>query len=165
MKKKVLMSIVLFIVVGTGAVFAQKAGETVQLGGQTYRVESSSNGRVVLQLVPTLDGSWRLQPDGNVFLSFSGSTAVFSDFAKNISPPNWQSAKDKGIIKVGDQYFRNLRSTGNLTWSGQVLEVTFNTSNPNVAIGTRWANLTITMSPDGNTFTSNGGNFIRAGIQ
>jgi len=171
MKKKVLMGLVLLAIIGTSAVFAQRAGETVQLGGQTYRVESSSNGRVVLQLVPSLNGNWRIQSAGNqnnVFISFSGSTAVLSELGTNINPPIWQDAKNKGMIKVGDQYFRNLRSTGNLTWSGQVLNVRWENDNPNVAVRTAWENATITMSPDGSTITFSGGStatWIRAGIQ
>ena len=177
MKKKVLMSLVLLIVIGTSAVFAQRVGETVQLGGQTYRVESNSNGRVVLQLVPSLEGSWRLQPSGEIFLSISGNTAVFTDFARNLSIPVWQDAKNKGYIKVGDQYLRNLRSTGNLTWSGQFLSVlgnsnrtvatgtTWNNSNRNVATGTRWTNTTLTMNSNGTFTMSDGATFISAGIQ
>jgi len=114
----------------------------------------------------SLEGNWRLQSNGEIFISISGSTAVFSDFARNISIPVWQSAKDKGFIKVGDQYLRNLRSTGNLTWSGQHLSVTWNDSNRNVAIGTQWNNGTLTMDPSGDTFTDgSGATWIRAGIQ
>jgi len=164
--KRVLMSIVLFIVIGTSAVFAQKAGESVQLLGQTYRVESSSNGRVVLQLVPSLNGNWMVEPDRDMFISFNGTTAVFRDFAKNISPPIFQDAKNKGYLKVGEQYYRNLKSTGNLTWAGQVLNVTWGSSNRNVATGTTWVDCTITMSQDGNTFTQNNGTtWVRGGAQ
>jgi hypothetical protein len=48
------------------------------------------------------------------------------------------------------------------------MEVTWNESNRNVAIGTRWANytITITMSLDGDTITvSDGTTWIMAGIQ
>jgi len=114
----------------------------------------------------SLEGSWRLQANGSILLSISGSTATFSDFAGNIPVPVWQDAINKGIIKTGGQYLRNLRSTGNLTWSGQYLEVTWNDSNRNVATGTRWTNGTLTMSPDGSTITDgSGASWIRAGIQ
>jgi len=170
MKKKVLMSIVLLAIIGTSAVFAQRVGETVQLGGQTYRVESNTGGRVVLQLAPSLEGNWRHQRTGAMSISFSGSTAVFSDLARDISSisPAWQDAKNKGMIKVGDQFYRNLRSTGNLTWSGQQLSVRWENSNPNVATRTDWENFTFTMSPDGSTITLGGAStatWIRAGIQ
>jgi len=171
MKKKVLMSLVLLAIIGTSAVFAQRVGETVQVSGQTYRVESNTGGRLVLQLVPSLNGNWRIQSSNNqnnVFISFNGGTAVFSELGTNINPPVWQDGKNKGYIKVGDQYCRNLRSTGNLTWSGQVLQVTYNTSNPNVATGTQWVDSTITASTDGSTITFSGGStatWIKAGIQ
>ena len=164
MKKRVFMCLLLLAIIGTSAVFAQRVGESVQLGGQTYRVESSSNGRVVLQLVPSLEGSWRIQPNGNIIIEISGNTAVYNyiNFTSALS----KNAVDKGYVKVGTQYFRNLRSTGNLTWSVQVLEITFNTSNRDVATGTRWVDYTITMDPSGNTFTeSDGTKWIRAGIQ
>ena len=168
MKKRVLMSLVLLALIGTSAVFAQRVGETVQVTGQTYRVESNTGGRLGLQLVPSLDGVWRHRNSGLIFISFSGNTAVFSDLARDISSisPVWQDAKNKGIIKVGDQYLRNLRSAGSLKWSGQYLEVTWNNSNRNVAIGTRWIDGTFAMDPSGDTFTDgSGATWIRAGIQ
>ena len=171
MNKRVLMSIVVLAIVGTSAavfpprVFAQRAGETVQLSGQSYRVESSANGRVVLQLIPSLDGSWRIQPSGNIIINISGNNAVWSYF--NFASGGYaKDAADKGMIKVGDQYYRNLRSTGNLTWSAQILSITFNNSNRNVATGSTWVNTTLTMDPSGDTFTEpDGTKWIRAGIQ
>jgi hypothetical protein len=164
MKKKVLMSLVLLIVIGTSAVFAQRVGESVQLGGQTYRVESSSNGRVVLQLVPSLNGSWRREPAGLEIINISGDSAVLSYY--NPTSAQGKSSVEKGYFKVGTQVWRNLRSTGNLTWSVQNLGITFNTSNPDVVTGTQWYNVTITMDPSGDTFTvSDGSKYIRAGIQ
>jgi uncharacterized protein (DUF2147 family) len=112
----------------------------------------------------SLEGSWRVQPSGNIIINISGNTAVFSYY--NPTGTLGKSATDKGYIKVGDQAFRNLSSTGNLTWSGQVLRVTYNTRTPDVATGTTWDNLTITMDPSGITFTdSTGSTYIRAGIQ
>jgi hypothetical protein len=161
MKKKVLMSLVLLIAIGTSAVFAQKAGETVQVSGQTYRVESSSNGRVVLQLVPSLDGNWVIS-GGGWECSFSGSTGTLTYLDPKSGDALWRDAINKGYYKVGTQFVRNIRSTGNLTWSAQYLQVTINNSNRNVATGTTWANVTYTMSPDGQTFTTNeGGVFNR----
>jgi hypothetical protein len=77
--------------------------------------------------------------------------------------PQWQSAKDKGLIKVGDQYLRNLKGTGNSTWSGQMLALQYNT-HTNEALSTIWRDCTITK--DGVTFTiSNGDTWIQAGVQ
>jgi hypothetical protein len=55
------------------------------------------------------------------------------------------------------QFFRNIKSTGNLTWSGQVFGVISNNSKPDVATGTGWANITITLSPDGQTMNRSDG--------
>jgi len=156
MNKKVLMSLVLLAIIGTSGVFAQRVGESVQLGGQTYRVESSSNGRVVLQLVPSLDGNWVFNSVGWEF-AFSGSTATITYIKPNSVSGLYLDGVNKGYYKVGAQYYRNLRSTGNLTWSGQVLYLNFNTSSPNVATGTGYGDTTLTMSPDGQTLTSNTG--------
>jgi len=162
MKKKLLMSLVLLIAVGTSAVFAQRAGETLQVGGQTYRVESNSNGRLVLQLVPSLDGRWLDVGSGNI-LTISGSTAVYSAFVN--MGPIWDDARNKGYVKAGDQIYRNIRNTGNLTWSLQWLVPTSYTSNPNVCIGTTWQDSTIKLDPDGNTFTLHGSFPFRRVVQ
>ena len=139
-----------------GGVFAQRVGDTVQLSGQNYRVQEARDGRVVLQLVPSLDGVW---VSGGVVITINGNTGVFTQLS-NLNAL-FQDALNKGHIRVGEQYFRNLRSTGNLTWSGQMLEVTFNTSNRNVATGTRWGNYTITMSADGQSIEAAGITFTR----
>ena len=111
---------------------------------------------------PSLNGKWRIQPAGNVFILISGNNAVYSDFYDPVGLIG--SAADKGYIKEGTQYLRNLKSTGNSTWSGQVLEIRYNNSNPNVATGTRWVNCTLTKN--GVTFTvSNGDKWIDAGVQ
>ena len=159
MKKKLLMGLVLLIAVGRSAVFAQRAGETLQVGGQTYRVESNSNGRLVLQLVPSLDGVW---VTGFCEIAISGSTATVTYINTNSIGPLTRDAMNKGYFKVGTQYLRNIRSTGNLKWSGENLCPTFYPNNPNVAIGTNWYNFTFTMSPDGQTINSSaGGVFTR----
>jgi fibronectin type 3 domain-containing protein len=97
----------------------------------------------------SLNGIW--ERSAGIQVTVSGSTGVLSTFA-NLNTVS-QSAVDKGFVKVGDQFWRNLTSTGNLTWSGQLLIINYNTSSPNVAIGTTWSNRTFTMSADGQTLT------------
>jgi len=131
---------------------------TRQAGGTVWTKQAAAS-------VPktSLDGNWR-SAEGNI-ITISGSTAVWN-YVGNFSHPLWQDGKDKGYIKEGVQFYRNLRSTGNLTWSGQQFALQSNTRTPNVANGTGWGDITITMSPDGNTFVSSaGGTWIRAGIQ
>jgi len=155
MKKKLLMGLVLLIAVGRSAVFAQRAGETLQVGGQTYRVESNSNGRLVLQLVPSLDGVWAID-SFEIAISGSNATVTYINTTINLTPKT-RDAMNKGYFNVGTQYLRNLRSTGNLTWSGEYLSLFSYSNNPNVVTDIRWNNFTFTMSPDGQTLTENDG--------
>jgi hypothetical protein len=111
---------------------------------------------------PSLDGKWRIQPAGDVFILISGNNAVIS----GLYDPDGLlgSAVSKGYLKEGTQYLRNIKSTGSSTWSGQVLSITYNTRSPDVATGTRWVNCTLTK--DGVTFTvSNGDKWIVASAQ
>jgi len=90
-------------------------------------------------------------------ISVSGSTGVYKAFGTNISSIT-QNAIEKGYIKIGDKYWRNISSkgniiAGNLTWSGQCLRVTYNTSSPDEASGTRWRDCTFTLSANGQTLT------------
>jgi len=73
-----------------------------------------------------------------------------------------QDAVNKGYIKVGEAtLWRNLTSTGNLKWSGQELVGIIDTSKPNVSQGTKWVDITITMSENGQTITISGGGSYR----
>ena len=134
-------------------------------GPGTYTRPAGSNTWTKAPAVNTsLEGSWRRQPTGNEIITIRGDTAVLDYY--NPTSALGKSSVEKGYFKVGTQVYRNLRSTGNLTWSGQNLGVTNNTSNPDVATGTVWRNLIITMDPGGDTFTDNDGvKYIRAGIQ
>jgi len=76
----------------------------------------------------SLDGVWEFEDDPDFQITISGSTGKISAF-----PPSdeW---------KVGDQVWRNLTSTGNLTWSGQE-----NWSKQD----TEWVNARLTISGSG----------------
>jgi len=105
----------------------------------------------------TLDGIWLVNSSNSNYyetITVSGSNGTLSSF--NYSSALWQSAVTNNYLKAGDQFWRNLTSTGNLTWSGEKLLVTYNTSNSNVAIGTQWTDATITMSVNGQTITYSG---------
>ena len=93
----------------------------------------------------SLDGVWQNSSGGQI--TVSGSTGVWNSFG---SPSVlMQDAINRGYTKAGDQYLRNIRSTGNLTWSGELRGITSNTSNPNVATGAEYRNCTITMNANG----------------
>jgi hypothetical protein len=98
----------------------------------------------------SLDGYWQ-RSDG-LAITISGNTAVITWIG---STPYWVDAQKKGYVKVGDQKLRNIRSTGNLTWSMEELSITYETST-NVAKGTQWVNSTYTMSANGQTLSENG---------
>jgi len=98
--------------------------------------------------VYSLNGIW----EQNGFrVTVSGSTGVFSQIPT--TNPVITDALSKGYIQLGGQAWRNLTKTGNLTWSGQNIDVYNNSNNPNVADGTGWCNGTFTMSADGQTIT------------
>jgi hypothetical protein len=101
----------------------------------------------------SLDGGWE-RADGRQ-ITISGSGAVTSVIG---SPPGalQQDGVNKGYTRVGGQALRNLRSTGNLAWSGQTASITHTNSSPNVATGTSWVNCTITMSANGQTIDVTG---------
>jgi len=104
----------------------------------------------------SLNGVWEIT-DGTQ-ITISGSTGVFKVFGGDfVSLPLFADAKNKGYIKLGDQFWRNLTSTGNLTWSGQEMVVQNYTSTPNVAIGISYENCTFTMSADGRALTRTSG--------
>jgi hypothetical protein len=99
----------------------------------------------------SLDGWW-VNGTGMTIV-VSGNTATFLYFGTS---PLWQSAVNKGYVKSGDQKLRNIRSTGNLTWTMQELGNNYDTRSPNVSTGTGWENTTLTMSADGQTLSENG---------
>ena len=89
-----------------------------------------------------LNGVWDRE-DGNV-ISIIDSKGYFT-----VIDSAWQKVETNGDIKIGSEKYRNITSTGNLTWSAQ--ELMYNTSTYRVS---DWSNCTITMASDGNTFTN-----------
>jgi hypothetical protein len=150
MKRKGLLLLVLATLAAGGA-FAQKVGDTGDFMGKNYTVQEVRDGSVLLQLTPTLNGTWKGET-GHV-VTFNGNAAVFKQISPDVA---WQDAIKKKYVKVGDQAYNNLKKTGDLTWSGQNRTVSFNPNTPDVAIGTNWKNCTITLSPDGKTFQFRG---------
>ena len=93
----------------------------------------------------SINGIWGAESGWRI--TASGSTGILTNLG---SPgPLTTSAIDKGYITLGDQLWRNVTSTGNLTWSGQTLSIRYYTNSPNVAIGTVWSDSTFTMSGNG----------------
>jgi hypothetical protein len=153
MKRKVLLLLVLATLIAGGA-FAQKVGDIVDVMGQKYDVKEAKDGRLVLQLAATLDGTWSAG-GGSVVITINGNSGVYKKFT--VDDDTWQDALKKGYFKMGDQYYRNLSKTGALTWTGQRRTVQHHTNTPSVAISTGWANCTLTLSADGKTLSEKNG--------
>ena len=94
-----------------------------------------------------INGDWS---NGATLVRISGSTGTIRQF-QNINSL-WQNAVDKGYVRIGNQYFRNLNQTGNMTWEGQRLLVTRYSSSPNVATGTNSVYCRIELNSNGRTF-------------
>jgi hypothetical protein len=101
----------------------------------------------------SLDGVWER---GGMQVTVSGSTGVYSYLNSSNASSLTLDAINKDYLKIGNQAWRNLTSTGNLTWSGQSFRIQYYTSNPNVAIGTTWGSSTFIMSANGQTLTVDG---------
>jgi predicted small secreted protein len=109
----------------------------------------------------SLDGYWEVSDSGYVYviIHITGSTGVYTQFVT--SSALWQSAINQGMIKVGDQALKNLTKTGERTWTGQSLRVSYNASSPDVAKGTSWGNCTITMNVNGLSFELDGSTYTK----
>jgi hypothetical protein len=111
--------------------------------------DNGDKGTPTTQTNYSLDGTWKSARGWQI--TIKGTSGTISSLGSPITPPSWEDAVNKNMVKIGDQFWRNITSTGNLTWSGQELIVQNYTSTPNVAIGTSWTNCTFTMSADGQT--------------
>jgi len=83
-------------------------------------------------------------------ITVSGNTGRLT--RRSYSPLE-QDAINKGYYDINSIMWRNLTSTGNLKWSGQILAVLHRTSTPDIASAAQWYNCTITMSANGQTIT------------
>jgi uncharacterized protein YjdB len=135
-----------------GTVTAVAAGSatitvTTADGGKTAQCTVTVTGSTT-QTNYSLDGVWK--NSNNWIVTINGNTGIISQIPSTTSAV-WIDAINKNYIKTGDQYWKNISSTGNLTWTGQFLAVQFNSSSPNIATGTTYGNCTFTMSADGQT--------------
>jgi len=96
-----------------------------------------------------LNGVWSR---GDIVLTFDNSNAVFTELDPN---SGWQKVLNKGLITIGSQKFKDIRKTGNLTWSCQAL--TYNKYNYTLD---GWQNCTLTISADGQTLQTGTSNII-----
>jgi hypothetical protein len=118
-------------------------------GALSYAVSATTFSSGTSALSHSLDGIWWASNGEKI--TVSGSTGIVDIFG-DLNPLG-TDAVSKGYYNLGDQKWRNLTSTGNLTWSGQTRHIQYNTSSPHVATGTVWRDCTIIMSADGQTIT------------
>jgi hypothetical protein len=117
------------------------------LGSCVINVPDDDNGGTTTPNT-SLEGFWV----STFVVKISGSTGDITHIG-NVSALS-QDAINKGLIKIGDQMFRNLTKTGDRTWTGQMNCIMTRTSTPNVAEFMQWYNCTITMNVDGQSFQS-----------
>jgi len=117
-------------------------------GGSSSGGGGSSSGGGGGTSTTSLNGLWKAGNGAQI--TISGNSGVTTSFPTN-PPAILKDAINKGYFKIGQKEFRNLTSTGNLTWSGQILSVTANPPNYTVATGVQWVNSKFTMSANGQT--------------
>jgi hypothetical protein len=122
---------------------------TMNTGGQSFRIGNAAiyyRSSAQPAPLPSINGVWDAVWGHTI--SINGSTAVY--VAISIQA-RWQSAVLKGYINVGGQKLRNLARTGDLTWTGQDLDLTYDSSDPDTATGVVWRNCIVSISADGQT--------------
>jgi len=127
-------------------------------GAGIYTRPAGSNtwtrtGDAPITVNTSLDGVWEYS-DGRR-ITISGNSGVINRFETSPSART-QDAINKNHIRIGSQEFRNVSSTGNLTWSAQIVGFMSNTNTPNIVTGIEYRNCRITMSTDGRTLTITG---------
>jgi hypothetical protein len=159
MKRKGFLLLVLAALV-TGGAFAQNVGDTLDAFGKNYTVQEAKDGRVILQLTPTLDGTWQTT-SGRVVFTIKGNIGTIKQIPTDVALQ--KSAIDKGFVKIGStQWYRNITKKSDGTWSAQVIQITWKSNAPDVATGVTYDNCILKLSADGKTFTDNdGGTYIR----
>ena len=86
-----------------------------------------------------LNGVW---DRGDIVVTFNDSNAVFTQINSN---SGWVTVQNNGNVKIGDKKFKNLKSSGDLKWTGQ--ELGYDTS----TYVTMWKDCTITIDSSGQT--------------
>ena len=119
-------------------------GLSIRVGNTTYY--RSNSQQAALAAAPSINGVWGA--DWGHTIGINGSSGVYMEIS---AQPRWQDAILKGFIKVGDPKYRNLVRTGDLTYTGQDLDLAYDTSAPDVATGVIWRDCTVYITRDGNT--------------
>jgi len=71
-------------------------------------VEVRTDGKLVLAIT-SLDGVWVVKGGSELIITVSGNRGIITSMKPNSG--NWLDAMNKGYVKIGDQFWRNLKST------------------------------------------------------
>ncbi len=113
----------------------------------------------------SLTGTWK-NSSGTYEFTINGSSGTFTNLSPSTSgTPYWYEAMQAGFIKLGDKNLRNLVSTGNNTWKGDVLVNEYYTGTMTIT-DVYWEGCNISLSSDGKSFylvteTGLSGNYYR----
>ena len=102
---------------------------------------------------PTLDGVWKYGTGhgGSFTINTSTGTGVYYEIDSGSA---WQNTVVRqGLVKVGDVGLRNLTKTGDLTWTGEMQQLS--------GSSLIWRRCNITLSADGQTFREESGTWYR----
>jgi hypothetical protein len=118
---------------------------TLSPNGQKFDADVINIRTFTRKTVYDIDGVW--ESDHGIIISIYDGKAVFTNIDVDAG---WREVEKRGNIKIGDSYYRNIRKTGDLTWSLQCQ--TYNTSTYELL---DWRSGTITLSPNGQKFDAN----------
>jgi hypothetical protein len=132
--------LVLFLaLLAAGAAFAQKTGDIWRVGNEAWVVQAVSGDTMTMKKAGALDGVWeKTDGFGPPIVTISGANAVLTTLSfaetnpniRNSWSPRYTEAADKGMIKIGDTFVRNIQSAGadargrTTTWNCESLYIT-----------------------------------------
>jgi len=127
---------------------------TMNSNGQSFRIGNAAiyyRSSAQPAALPSINGVWESVWGHTISISNEigdGRVAVYMAISVQT---RWQSGILKGYIQVGGQKLRNLTRTGDLTWAGQDLDLTYDSSDPDTATGAVWRDCIVSISADGQT--------------
>ena len=143
--------IVLAAVIGF-SIAACKSGDDDDDYDPTNPSNPSNPSNPTLPYNTLIDGVWK-DEEGWQYSVNSGTATISTMGSMNTL---WTNAVNSNYVKLGGKFCQNIKSTGNLTWSGQFLVVTYNTASPYTPTGTNWRDCTLTMTSNHQTVTLRG---------
>jgi len=97
-----------------------------------------------------IKGTW-MNPNNGMIVNISGSSGTIRNWGSQSDL--WKNAVTKGIVKIGDKYWRGIKSDGGNAWKGEILEITYGSSNID-ATGTKYSPCSFSLTYDGRLMVS-----------